>query len=103
ALVQTSFGFETQGMTPFEAAQVGVPSIISDPDIAEEMGGGVWRVPEAHTEAGRIAALADQLRRVEHDLAAGTIPAPSERVRRDFLQSSRTDAMIALYERVLAG
>lgn len=38
ALVQTSIGFETQGMTPFEAATLGTPSVISDPDIAAELG-----------------------------------------------------------------
>ena len=31
AVVQTSIGFETQGMTVFEAAALGTPSIISDP------------------------------------------------------------------------
>ena len=101
ALVQTSVGFETQGMTPFEAAQVGTPSVVSDPDIADEMGGGVWRVPVAETEAGRVAALAEVLRTVERDAARGSLPVPSERVRREFLQSSRTTAMIDVYERVL--
>lgn len=102
ALVQTSIGFEAQGMTPFEAAQLGTPALVSDPDIADEMGGGIWRVAAADTEAGRVAALAETLRRVERDVASGQTPQPSERVRREFLQSSRTAAMIEVYERVLA-
>lgn len=102
ALVQTSIGFESQGMTPFEAAQLGTPSIVSDGDIADEMGGGIWRVPEADTEADRVAMLAETLRRAERDLTAGEIPIPSDRVRREFLQSSRTAAMIEVYERVLS-
>ncbi|MGO1267184.1 MAG: glycosyltransferase, partial [Microbacterium gubbeenense] len=102
ALVQTSIGFESQGMTPFEAAQLGTPSIVSDGDIAGEMGGGIWRVPEADTEADRVAMLAETLRRAERDLTAGEIPVPSDRVRREFLQSSRTAAMIEVYERVLS-
>lgn len=47
ALVQTSIGFETVGMTPFEAATLGTPSIISDPDIAAELGAGFWAVADA--------------------------------------------------------
>ena len=46
AVVQTSIGFETQGMTPFEAATLGTPTIVSDPDIAAELCGGLWAVPE---------------------------------------------------------
>lgn len=101
ALVQTSIGFESQGMTPFEAAQLGTPSIVSDHDIADEMGGGLWRVPHAATEVERLAVLADALRQADRDLSAGEMPVPADRVRREFLQSSRTAAMIELYERVL--
>ncbi|MBP2436796.1 glycosyltransferase [Microbacterium amylolyticum] len=92
ALVQTSTGFETQGMTPFEAAQLGTPAIVSDPDIADEMGDGVWRVGDS---------LAETLREADADIRAGRIPVPSERVRREFRQSSRTEAMLAVYRRVL--
>lgn len=97
ALVQTSIGFETQGMTPFEAASLGTPSVISDPDIAGELGSGFWQVPDAS-----IAALADTLRRAAADIAAGApVPANPE-VREEFRQSSRTAAMVKVYERVLA-
>ena len=103
ALVQTSIGFETQGMTPFEAATLGTPSIISDPDIAAELGGGLWEVPDADgTEPQRIAALAETLRRAASDIAAGTAPRPLPAVADAFRQSSRTAAMIGIYERVLA-
>jgi len=101
ALVQTSIDFEAQGMTPFEAAQLGTPSVISDPDIADEMGGGIWRVPPADTERGRIAALTETLRTVERDVNHGSLPEPAEKVRREFLQSSRTEAMLEVYRAVL--
>lgn len=101
ALVQTSIGFETQGMTPFEAAQLGTPSIVSDPDIADEMGGGLWRVRPADGEPERIRALADALREAAADIARGALPEPSERVRREFVQSSRTEAMLEVYRGVL--
>ncbi len=104
ALVQTSIGFETQGMTPFEAATLGTPSVISDPDIAAELGGGLWAVPgAAGTEEQRRAGLVDTLRRAASDIAAGTAPVPMREVSEAFRQSSRTAAMIEIYERVRAG
>ncbi|KAA0962275.1 glycosyltransferase family 4 protein [Microbacterium sp. ANT_H45B] len=103
ALVQTSIGFETQGMTPFEAATLGTPSVISDPDIAAELGGGLWAVAGASgTEDQRRAGLVDALRRAVSDIAAGTAPVPMREVSEAFRQSSRTAAMVEIYERVLA-
>lgn len=108
ALVQTSIGFETQGMTPFEAATLGTPSVISDPDIAEELGGGLWAVPFADgsgpppvDERQRIEALAQTLRQAASDIASGTAPVPLTSTAEAFRQSSRTAAMIEIYERVL--
>ncbi len=96
AVVQTSIGFETQGMTPFEAAALGTPTIVSDPDIATELRGGLWTVPDAS-----VAALAQTLKRAASDIAAGRAPAPDAEVAETFRQSSRTAAMIEIYERVL--
>lgn len=108
ALVQTSIGFETQGMTPFEAATLGTPSVICDPDIAAELGGGLWAVAEPSAtpgsreqEAQRIAALARTLREAAADIAAGTAPTPLPAVVEGFRQSSRTAAMVDVYDRVL--
>ncbi|MBN6191770.1 glycosyltransferase [Microbacterium sp. NPDC059771] len=110
ALVQTSIGFETQGMTPFEAATLGTPSVVCDPDIAAELEGGLWAVPEAdptaserEREAQRTAALAETLRRAAADIAAGAAPSPVPAVAEAFRQSSRTAAMVAVYERVRDG
>ncbi|WEK62830.1 MAG: glycosyltransferase [Candidatus Microbacterium colombiense] len=109
ALVQTSIGFETQGMTPFEAATLGTPSVICDPDIAAELGGGLWAVEESSAspgsreqEAERTSALAAALRAAASDIAAGTAPTPVPAVVEGFRQSSRTAAMVAVYERVRA-
>lgn len=97
AVVQTSIGFETQGMTPFEAATLGTPTVVSDPDIAGELRGGLWAVPDAS-----VTALAETLQRAASDIAAGNAPSPDPDVAAAFRQSSRTAAMIELYERVLA-
>ncbi|HTN54781.1 MAG TPA: glycosyltransferase [Microbacterium sp.] len=102
ALVQTSIGFETQGMTVFEAASFGVPSVLSDPDIAAELGSGSWLVEDASAEADRVPALAAALRRAVCDIRGGTAPKPPADIGERFRQSSRTEAMIEVYERVLA-
>ncbi|KDA06822.1 glycosyltransferase [Microbacterium sp. CH12i] len=97
AVVQTSIGFETQGMTPFEAAALGTPTIVSDPDIAGELRGGLWTVADAS-----VSALADALQRAASDIVAGTAPIPNPEVAAAFHQSSRTAAMIDVYQRVLS-
>ena len=96
AVVQTSIGFETQGMTPFEAAALGTPTIVSDPDIAGELRGGLWAVPDAS-----VTALADALRGAASDIASANAPTPDPDVAAAFVQSSRTAAMIEIYQRVL--
>jgi glycosyltransferase involved in cell wall biosynthesis len=97
AVVQTSIGFETQGMTVFEAASLGTPAVVSDPDIASELGAGVWAVADATT-----TALAETLRRAASDITAGTPVEVDPTIAERFRQSSRTAAMIAVYERAVA-
>ncbi|MDQ1135334.1 1,2-diacylglycerol 3-alpha-glucosyltransferase [Microbacterium sp. SORGH_AS 1204] len=97
AVVQTSIGFETQGMTVFEAASLGTPAVVSDPDIAGELGSGTWTVADA-----TVPALANALRRATADIAAGTAVGPDASIAERFRQSSRTAAMIDVYRRVVA-
>ncbi|UOQ59013.1 glycosyltransferase [Leucobacter rhizosphaerae] len=99
ALVQTSIGFETQGLTPFEAAALGTPTIFCDPQIADD----VAVRPEWRVEDASVSALADTLRSAVAALSAdpGALRVPDAESER-FLQSSQTARMIALYERVLA-
>jgi glycosyltransferase involved in cell wall biosynthesis len=97
AVVQTSIGFETQGMTVFEAASLGTPSIVSDPDIAGELGSGFWPVADSSP-----SALAAALRVAVDEIEAGTAPVPAPEIAEAFRQSSRTAAMIDIYERAIA-
>jgi 1,2-diacylglycerol 3-alpha-glucosyltransferase len=101
AVVQTSIGFETQGMTIFEAASLGTPSVVSDPDLAAELGSGYWPVGADAGTAGTTAALAGALRTAAADIGAGTPVAVDPTIRERFRQSSRTAAMVGVYERVL--
>jgi len=102
AVVQTSIGFETQGMTIFEAASLGTPAVVSDPDLAEELGSGYWPVGGGPDADPSIRALAEALRAAASDIAAGTPRTPDPTVRERFRQSSRTAAMAEVYERVRA-
>jgi glycosyltransferase involved in cell wall biosynthesis len=97
AVVQTSIGFETQGMTVFEAASLGTPAVVSDPDIGAELGSGFWQVPDAST-----AALAATLRQAAAEIDGGAARHPDPSIRERFRQSSRTVAMVEVYERARA-
>lgn len=51
-MVQTSVGFETQGMTVYEAGVMGTPSIICDHNIAGDIpADSYWLVPDESAEA----------------------------------------------------
>ncbi len=99
AVVQTSIGFETQGMTIFEAASLGTPSVVSDPDLAAELGTGFWAVGDGVTPDPSVAALADALRVAASDISAGSPRVPDPTIRERFRQSSRTAAMVEVYDR----
>lgn len=106
AVVQTSIGFETQGMTIFEAASLGTPSVVSDPDLARELGRGFWAVGGGADDAPEVAdasvgALAAALREAARDIEAGSAVSVEPTIRERFHQSSRTAAMIEIYERAL--
>ncbi|MBK0417570.1 glycosyltransferase [Leucobacter sp. CSA1] len=99
ALVQTSIGFETQGLTPFEAAALGTPTVFCDTEIADDVGvEPAWRVGGTSVDA-----LAATLRRAVERIAAepGGLRVPEAEGRR-FLQSTQSENMVRLYERVLA-
>lgn len=100
ALVQTSIGFETQGLTPFEAAALGTPTVFCDPEIADDVAvTPEWRVPDAS-----VSALAETLRLAVDEIAAAgpdglRVP---EAVAQRFLQSTQVERLAELYERVRA-
>ncbi|WP_244303188.1 glycosyltransferase family 4 protein [Leucobacter coleopterorum] len=97
ALVQASIGFETQGLTPFEAAALGTPTIFCDPQIAQHVSADpAWQVADAS-----VAALADTLREAVSDLNSehGGLRVSTQEAQR-FLQSAQTAKMVALYEQI---
>jgi len=97
ALVQTSVGFETQGMTVFEAAAVGTPSILCDSNIAEEFEAGAHWVVKNDS----IKALADALIQAVSDIRAGDRRGDLLVGDELLLQSGLTKRAVAIYEELI--
>lgn len=98
ALVQTSVGFETQGMTVFEAAAVGTPSILCDRNIAEEF------EPDSHwvVKNDSVEALAEALMVAVNDIRNGDRRGDSLIGNELLLQSGLTKRAVAIYEELIA-
>lgn len=94
-LVQSSYGFETQGMTVTEAIALGTFVVLVDPAIAEGLPEGHYAVTE-DTSASALAATLDEAVR-QH---GGSSRSVSRRARNELRQSSRTAQMIDVYHRV---
>lgn len=93
-LVQTSIGFETQGMTVFEALSLGTPVILSDPLIAEDLPReAYWIVADSSTDA-----LAATMRQAYDDIISGRRSQVSLTKEYDFRQSSMTAKAVNYYE-----
>ncbi|WP_217135768.1 glycosyltransferase [Leucobacter chinensis] len=94
-LVQTSRGFETQGMTPYEAALLGTPTLYCDANIASAVDvAPAWIEP-----SGSAQELAAVLATAATEIASG---APGEMRVPELLtegmrQSSRTEEMLEVY------
>jgi 1,2-diacylglycerol 3-alpha-glucosyltransferase len=98
ALLQTSIGFETQGLTVFEALAVGTPSVVSDRKIASELPEGTFWLEDT----GTLRGLTRTINKAAADMVAGNShrPGPGET---DFLrQSVSTKAMLELYTKAIA-
>lgn len=98
ALVQTSIGFETQGLTPYEAAALGTPTVFCDANISKDLAvEPCWLAEDAS-----VAALAAALSQAVAELSErpGELRVPESAGRR-LLQSTQTAALVRSYERVL--
>jgi glycosyltransferase involved in cell wall biosynthesis len=95
--VQSSVGFETQGMTVFEAAAVGTPSVLCDHNIAEEFpANSHWVVSDDSTEA-----LAKALVRAVSDLRSGDQRGVNLIGNEELVQSHLTTKAVRLYEQLI--
>ncbi len=97
ALVQTSVGFETQGMTVYEAAATGTPSILCDHNIAGEFApGSHWLVKDESVEA-----LAAAITQAVADIKNGDRRADRLVDEDHLLQSGATAKMLRYYQSVI--
>ena len=98
ALVQTSIGFETQGLTPFEAAALGTPTVFCDTEIADDVAvQPEWRVPEP-TVASLAATLREAVQDISRAAASATPLRIPERDVQRFLQSAQVQKLVSVYE-----
>lgn len=91
-VLQTSIGFETQGMTVFEAAAFGTPALCCDKRVASELKAGHYWV----TDDESIEALAAAMRQAHTDISSGNAKRDSS----DpgwLLQSRLTAKMVGIY------
>jgi len=96
-LVQTSIGFETQGMTVFEATTFGTPVILSDRLIAEDFPkDSYWIVDDESIEA-----LAYMIRGVYNEIKSGNRRSFTLGKKYDYRQSTMTDKVVKVYEKTI--
>ena len=96
ALIQTSVGFETQGMTVYEAGVVGTPSVLCDWNIADDLpDGSYWRVANQSTQA-----LAASLAEAYEEIRAGR--GKHIDLRQSMYQSQLYKRSIEIYEGAIA-
>ena len=95
-LVQSSNGFETQGMTVTEALALGTHVVVVDSDIAGDLPPGTFSLATDLTDAEMARALDDCAR----DMTNGRRSTDNS-LRGRFRQSSRTAEMVAVYSSLL--
>lgn len=95
-LVQSSNGFETQGMTVTEALALGTHVVVVDHDIADELPAGSFSLT-ADLSAGAMAATLNECAATVGDGSRSK----NEKFRAQFRQSSRTVEMVALYSELV--
>ncbi len=93
ALVQTSVGFETQGMSVYEAVTFGTPVLLRDPVIANELDDPLVRATENTT--------VEALTKLMTNFAKKDNSKTQKSVRHEFLQSEVTKNIDALYQSVI--
>lgn len=93
AVVQSSLGFETQGLTVYEAISVGTPVLVRDPNIAQELP-RPWHQP---VQGASVRSLAAGLQKLP-DLFVGGKFSRLEDSHKQFSQSKLTAQIIDIYQ-----
>jgi glycosyltransferase involved in cell wall biosynthesis len=97
AVMQTSIGFETQGLTVYEAAAVGTPTILCDPNISAELPqGSNWL-----DQAGTIKGLAKTIKKANKDISEGKTKRETLADNKWLYQSEISKKTIVLYKQMI--
>jgi glycosyltransferase involved in cell wall biosynthesis len=97
AVMQTSIGFETQGLTVYEAAAVGTPTILCDPNISAELpAGSNWLDKD-----GSIKGLAKTIKKASKDISEGKTKRETLADNKWLYQSEISKKTIALYKQMI--
>jgi Glycosyltransferase len=95
AVIQSSLGYETQGLTVYEAISVGTPVLVRDHNIAADL-----PRPWCHViENSSLGAFAIALRELTQMLSLGRLQNPGP-LPTQFRQSELTSRMLDVYEEV---
>jgi 1,2-diacylglycerol 3-alpha-glucosyltransferase len=97
-VMQTSIGFETQGLTVYEAAAVGTPTLLCDSKIAAEMPPGSSWVDET----GTIGGLAKTIKLANKQIAEGATKRETLEDNKWLSQSQICLRTISLYNQMIA-
>ena len=97
-VMQTSIGFETQGLTVYEAAAVGTPTLLCDSKIAAEMPPGSSWVDET----GTIGGLAKTIKMANKQIAEGATKRETLEDNKWLYQSQICLRTISLYNQMIA-
>jgi glycosyltransferase involved in cell wall biosynthesis len=97
-VMQTSIGFETQGLTVYESAGVGTPVLLCDPKIAAELPKKTYWLDKS----GTIKSLSKTIKKAAEDISEGSNKRDLLEDPTWLLQSALTGKMIDTYKRLIA-
>ena len=96
-VMQTSIGFETQGLTVYEAAATGTPTILCDSKISAEMPkGSNWL-----DDSGTIKGLAKTIKKANKEISEGSTRRETLADNKWLYQSEISKKTIALYKQMI--
>jgi glycosyltransferase involved in cell wall biosynthesis len=97
-VMQTSIGFETQGLTVYESAAVGTPVLLCDPKIAAELPKKTYWLDKS----GTIKSLSKTIKKAAEDISEGGNKRDLLKDPTWLLQSALTNQMIETYKQLIA-
>jgi 1,2-diacylglycerol 3-alpha-glucosyltransferase len=96
-VMQTSIGFETQGLTVYESAAVGTPVLLCDPKIAAELPNKTYWLDKS----GTIKSLSKTIKKAFEDISEGSNKRDLLKDPTWLLQSALTNNMIETYKQLI--